>query len=177
MLPCTDAELLRSAKRLGTSFPYDLKVSIEDFSDHNNELTARLIRNADIYTLNRYATLVDGFDEDEKEKFKAVLSYVDRVFKDLGGLGSLAAATKIGSALDAFTYYPNAMCDEELGMTLLEEHDVPEELWEYFDSESYGEDFRADERGDFSADGYVGINDSQTLRNAMNQNQGLGGIQ
>lgn len=177
MLPCTDAELLRSAKRLGTSFPYDLKVSIEDFSDHNNELTARLIRNADIYTLNRYATLVDGFDEDEKEKFKAVLSYVDRVFKDLGGLGSLAAATKIGSALDAFTYYPNAMCDEELGMTLLDEHDVPEELWEYFDSESYGEDFRADEHGDFSADGYVGINDSQTLRNAMNQNQGMGGIQ
>ena len=177
MLPCTDAELLRSAKRLGTSFPYDLKVSIEDFSDHNNELTARLIRNADIYTLNRYATLVDGFDEDEKEKFKAVLSYVDRVFKDLGGLGSLSAATKIGSALDAFTYYPNAMCDDELGMSLLEEHDVPEELWEYFDSESYGEDFRADERGDFSADGYVGINDSQALRNAMNQNQGMGGIQ
>ena len=62
-------------------------------------------------------------------------------------------------------------------MTLLEEHDGPEELWEYFDSDSYGADFRADEHGDFSDDGYVGINDSLALRKAMNQNQDMGGIQ
>ncbi len=35
MLPCIDAELQRSARRLGSSFPYDLKVQIEDFTNHN----------------------------------------------------------------------------------------------------------------------------------------------
>ena len=177
MLPCTDTELLRSAKRLNTSFPYDLKVSIEDFKDHNSDLISRLFKGADIYTLNRYANLVARFSDEKKEKFTAVLDYVNRSFLDLGGLGSLSAAVKIGNALEAFTYYPNAMDDEELGMTLLEEHDVPEELWQYFDSESYGEDFRKEERGDFSDSGYVGINDHQLLRQCMTQNQGMGGIE
>lgn len=177
MLPCTDTELLRSAKRLNTSFPYDLKVSIEDFKDHNSDLISRLFKGADIYTLNRYANLVARFSDEKKEKFTAVLDYVNRSFLDLGGLGSLSAAVKIGNALEAFTYYPNAMDDEELGMTLLEEHDVPEELWQYFDSESYGEDFRKEERGDFSDSGYVGINDHYKLRQCMTQNQGMGGIE
>ena len=102
---------------------------------------------------------------------------MNRSFLDLGGLGSLSAAVKLGTALEAFTYYPNAMDDEELGMTLLEEHDVPEKLWQYFDSESYGEDFRKEERGDFSDSGYVGINDYQLLRQCMTQNQGMGGME
>ena len=179
MLPCTDEELLRSAKRLGTSFPYDLKVSIEDFCDHNNELVARLIKNADVYTLNNYAQVADRFDDDERDKFMNVLSYIDRSFRDVGGLGSLSAATRIGSNLEAFSFYPNVMCDDELGMTHLEEHDVPEELWEYFDTERYGEDIRNEENGQFTENGYVGICDHQLLRHCLtqNQSQGMGGIQ
>lgn len=177
MLPCDDAELQRSAKRLGTSFPYDLKVKIEDFTDHNDQLISRLVNSADIYTLNRYAALVDGFDGEEKEKYEAILNYVNKSFLDLGGLDSLSTAVKLGNAIEAFTYYPNAMDDHELGMTLLEEHDVPEGLWQYFDTESYGEDCRTKEHGDYSGCGYVGINDHQMLRNYMNQNQGMGGME
>ena len=177
MLPCTDEELLRSANRLGTSFPYDLKVSIEDFTDHNNELTAKLIKKSDIYTLNTFARVVDRFDDDEKDKFMTVLSYIDSLFKETGGLGSLSAAAKIGSNLEAFNFYPNVMCDEELGMTLLEEHDVPEDLWDYFDSERYGEDVRLEESGQFTENGYVGICDRQLLRHCLTQNQGMGGME
>lgn len=177
MLPCTDEELVRSANRLGTSFPYDLKVSIEDFTDHNNELTAKLIKKSDIYTLNTFARVVDRFDDDEKDKFMTVLSYIDSLFKETGGLGSLSAAAKIGSNLEAFNFYPNVMCDEELGMTLLEEHDVPEDLWDYFDSERYGEDVRLEESGQFTENGYVGICDRQLLRHCLTQNQGMGGME
>ena len=177
MLPCTDEELLRSANRLGTSFPYDLKVSIEDFNDHNNELAAKLIKKSDIYTLNTFARVVDRFDDDEKDKFMTVLSYIDSLFKETGGLGSLSAAAKIGSNLEAFNFYPNVMCDEELGMTLLEEHDVPEDLWDYFDSERYGEDVRLEESGQFTENGYVGICDRQLLRHCLTQNQGMGGME
>lgn len=102
MLPCTDEELVRSANRLGTSFPYDLKVSIEDFNDQNNELTAKLIKKSDIYTLNTFARVVDRFDDDEMDKFMTVLSYIDSLFKETGGLGSLSAAAKMGSNLEAF---------------------------------------------------------------------------
>ena len=178
MLPCTDEELQRSAKRLGTSFPYDLKVQIEDFSDHNNELIAKLIKKADVYTLNTYAHIVDRFDDDEMDKFINVLSYVDSSFRETGGLGSLSAANRIGSNIEAFSFYPNVMCDDDLGMTLLEEHDVPEELWEYFDTERYGEDIRYEENGQFTENGYVGICDHQLLRQCLtqNQNQGMGGM-
>ncbi len=176
MLPCTDEELLRSAKRLGTSFPYDLNVSVEDFSDHNSELTAKLIKKSDIYTLNTYAQVVDRFDDDEKDKFMNVLSYIDMSFKETGGLGSLTAAAKIGNNLEAFNFYPNVMCDEELGMTLLEEHDVPEELWDYFDSERYGEDVRKEENGQFTDNGYIGVCDHQLLRYCLTQSQGMGGM-
>ena len=176
MLPCTDEELLRSAKRLGTSFPYDLNVSIEDFSDHNNELIADLIKKADVYTLNTYARIVDRFDDDQKDKFTNVLSYVNRSFREIGGLGSLSAAARIGSNLEAFSFYPNVMGDDELGMTHLEEHEVPEELWDYFDTERYGEDIRNDENGEFTENGYVGICDHQLFRHCLTQNQGMGGI-
>ena len=179
MLPCTDAELLRSARRIGTSFPYDLGVQIEDFSDHNNELIAKLIKEADVYTLNTYAHIVDRFDDDEKDKFMNVLSYVDRSFRETGGLGSLSATSGIGSNLEAFSFYPNVMCDDDLGMTHLEEHDVPEELWDYFDTERYGEDIRNEENGQFTKEGYVGICDHQLFRHCVtqNQSQGMGGME
>ena len=177
MLPCTDAELQRSAMRLGAGSPHDPGVKVVDFNDHNSDLVARLIKHADIWSLNGYAALVDGFDADEKDKFMAVLSYADRSYKEVGGLGTLSAAVKIGGVLDVFTWYPNVMGDRELGATILEEREIPEDLWDYFDVERCGGDFRADENGDYSSDGYVGIDDSRVLRNAMSQNQGMGGIQ
>jgi len=176
MLPCTDEELLRSAKRLDSSFPYDLKVWIEDYSDHNNPLFERLIKEADIYTLNRYAKVVESFDEDENEKFRAVISYVDRSLIDDGGLDSLYSAAKIGESLEAFSFYPNVLCDEELGLTLLEENDVPEELWGYFDAERYGNDFCDEQTGEYTDDGYVGVSDYHKFRNCLSQNQGMGGM-
>lgn len=177
-LPCTDAELQRSAKRLGTSFPYDLKVKIEDTPLHTNDLVYGLMKKADVYTLNQFARLVDRFDEDKKEKFLAILDYVNRTFRDIGGLGSLDAATKIGGILHAFTFYPNALSDYELGHSVINERVFDEDLEEYLDFDRYGGDIRKKENGIFTDDGYIGLNDGNALRQALTQNndQGMGGI-
>ena len=177
-LPCSDAELQRSANRLGASFPYDLKVRIDDTPYHNNDLIYGLMKKADVYTLNKFARLIDGFDDDENEKYISVVSYVDRMFKDFGGLGSLDAATKLGGVLDAFTYIPEAKDDYELGHSIFSEHLVDEELEPYVDFARLGEDTRNNENGDFSDNGYIGLNDGEALRTQMAQkhSDGMGGL-
>jgi hypothetical protein len=173
MLPCTDAELLRSARRLGTSFPYDLKVQIEDFTNHNDPLISRLVTGADIYTLNRYASLTDRFDEDDMEKYLTAVGYVDRYF---GGVRDLRNAVDIGERLGSFSFYPNAMSYEELGQSLLNEQDVPEELHGYFDTEKYGEDYLGEQAGRFTESGYIGIRDYDAVRPLLQQTAGMGGM-
>ena len=173
MLPCTDAELLRSARRLGTSFPYDLKVQIEDFTNYNDPLISRLVTGADIYTLNRYACITDRFDEDDMEKYLTAIGYVDRYF---GGVRDLRNAVDIGERLDSFSFYPNAMSYEELGRSLLDEQDVPEELHGYFDTGKYGEDYLGEQAGRFTENGYIGIRDYDAVRPLLQQTGGMGGI-
>ena len=173
MLPCTDAELQRSARRLGTSFPYDLKVQIEDFTNHNDPLISRLVTGADIYTLNRYACITDRFDEDDMEKYLTAIGYVDRYF---GGVRDLRNAVDIGERLGSFSFYPNAMSDEELGRSLLDEQDVPEELHGYFDTGKYGEDYLGEQAGRFTENGYIGIRDYDAVRPLLQQTGGMGGI-
>ena len=173
MLPCTDAELQRSARRLGTSFPYDLKVQIEDFTNHSDPLISRLVTGADIYTLNRYACITDRFDEDDMEKYLTAIGYVDRYF---GGVRDLRNAVDIGERLDSFSFYPNAMSDEELGRSLLDEQDVPEELHGYFDTGKYGEDYLGEQAGRFTENGYIGIRDYDAVRPLLQQTGGMGGI-
>ena len=173
MLPCTDAELQRSARRLGTSFPYDLKVQIEDFTNHNDPLISRLVTGADIYTLNRYACITDRFDEDDMEKYLTAIGYVDRYF---GGVRDLRNAVDIGERLGSFSFYPNAMSYEELGRTLLDEQDVPEELHGYFDTEKYGEDYLGEQVGRFTENGYIGIRDYDAVCPLLQQTGGMGGM-
>ena len=173
MLPCTDAELQRSARRLGTSFPYDLKVQIEDFTNHSDPLISRLVTGADIYTLNRYACITDRFDEDDMEKYLTAIGYVDRYF---GGVRDLRNAVDIGERLDSFSFYPNAMSDEELGRSLLDEQDVPEELHGYFDTGKYGEDYLGEQAGRFTENGYIGIRDYDAVCPLLQQTGGMGGM-
>ncbi len=172
-LPCSDEELLRAAKRLNTSFPYDLKVRIEDAKDCSSELIDKLIEGADVCTLNRYARLIDGFIPDIRDKYMAALSYVDKTFEDTGGLRSLDAAVKIGGALHAFSYYPNAMSDYELGCSAARDR-LPDESFEvYFDFERYGRDLRMKQDGVFSEDGYVGLRDGNALRQQLTQKNSM----
>ena len=174
LLPCSDAELLRSAERLGTSFPYDLGVRIEDTQFHNDEKIMALLKRSDINTLNRFARLCNGFSNEENEAFGCVIDYL---YANYGGPGDLRNLVKIGEHLDAFTVFPNATDDYELGMSVLDGYAVPEEIEEYFDAERLGEDTRLAEGGRFSENGYVGINDMSELRPYLEQNRGMGGIQ
>lgn len=171
-LPCSDAELMRAARRLGTSFPYDLKVTVEDTSFSNAELD-KLLDNTDIYTMNEFARLMDSFDETETDKYLTVIGYMESQF---GVSGDLKKIVRFGKNLDAFTHYANAMCNEDLGNTLLEEHDVPEDMWDYFDAERYGEDVCKTEHGHFTGNGYVGINNFAEIKPCLEQNDGMGGM-
>ena len=172
-LPCSDEELQRSARRLNTSFPYDLSVTIDDTSFRNDE-AMKWIRDEDVFTLNRYAQLLDGLGDEETDRF---LSAVDFANQYLGGVNDLQTAVKIGTSLHAFTLYPNVMCDEDLGATLLGEYDVPEELWEFIDKERLGKHFRENESGRYTDKGYVGVNDWSAIRQYLKPKEGMGGIE
>ena len=172
-LPCSSAELMRAARRLGTSFPYDLNVTIEDTNFKNDELM-KLPDGSDINTMNGFARLLDRFGEGDIEKFLAVLDYVDKYF---GGTGDLRNVVRIGDNIHAFTFYPNAMGYEELGWTLLEEQDVPEDLYKYFNAEAYGEDYLGEQAGRFTERGYVGINDYPRIKNCLRMTDGMGGME
>ena len=172
-LPCSNVELLRAAKRLGSAFPYDLEVTIEDTTLKNKELM-RLTNGADINTLNSFAKILDRFGEGDIEKLLAVLDYVDKYF---GGIGDLRNVVRIGDNIHAFTFYPNAMGYEELGWTLLEEQDIPEELHKYFNAEVYGEDYLGEQAGRFTERGYVGINDYPRIKNCLRMTDGMGGME
>ena len=172
-LPCSSSELMRAAKRLGTSFPYDLKVTIEDTNFKNDELM-KLPDGSDVNTLNSFARLLDRFGDGDIEKYLAVLDYVDKYF---GGVGDLRNAVRIGDNIHAFTFYPNAMGYEELGWTLLEEQDIPEALHKYFNAEVYGEDYLGEQAGRFTECGYVGINDYSRVKNCLYMTDGMGGME
>ena len=172
-LPCSDEELLRAAHRLNTSFPYDLNITIEDTSLRNDALMNWAALATDIYELNSFARLIDRMDEDDTERYLMVLDYVDRY---CGGVGELRNVVRIGQSLSAFSVYPNAMCDAEIGMTLLGEYDVPEELWEFFDAERFGEQFRNKESGQFTENGYIGINNREEIKNCLRQTEETDGM-
>ena len=172
-LPCSDSELQRSAKRLHASSPYGLVFEIDDFGLSGDKLLDKLVRGADICTLNKFAELLERFDEDETDKFSAVLSYVNSSVVRLNGLND---AVRIGGNLDAFSFYPNALSDEELGWSALSPYNVPDELLEYFDAERYGSERRLKESGQYTENGYVGVKNPAVLKNCLSQNQGMGGI-
>jgi hypothetical protein len=65
---------------------------------------------------------------------------------------------------------------EELGWTLLEEQDIPEDLYKYFNAEIYGEDYLGEQAGRFTERGYVGINDYPRIKNCLRMTDGMGGI-
>ena len=173
LLPCFDEELQRAANRLNSSFPYDLKVSIDLIKNNDEAVLSELVNSADICTLNDFAHLMNGFDTKETEKYLASLRYVKQ---HLGSIGNLRNAIRLGYSQEAFSFYPNVMCNEDLGYTLLEEHDVPEELWEYFDVERYGEEMCEQEFGEMSDNGYIGINDYTTVSHCLTQNHEMGGM-
>ena len=173
MLPVKDREIERALKRLGADSAGSVDVVLEETTAGVDDEVEEMMRSSDVFTINRFSKAFDKLKGDETDHLYAAAEWVKAAAEMNIDLNKLA---DIAENLDAFTFYPNALSSDEIGMTLLEEHQVPEDLWDYFDTERCGEDFIAKEQGRFTSRGYVGVNDFDTVQKLIGFDQSMGGM-
>ena len=123
------------------------------------ELYAHFSEYESIDELNYLVSLLSEMDENDLEKFEAVLDTGEHS-------GSVKELINLTQNLDCFEFYSGITSEEELGRMYIQEFDaipIPEHLIDYIDYEAYGRDVRINEGGSFSGNGYVFDNNSSFI--------------
>ena len=139
-LPATDEEISEAMKKIGINEEYE-EFFITDYESEIPGLKVHEYEN--IEKLNEMAEELESLEEYELEKIAAIIDYTDY---------ELAA---IIENVDDYQFYPGVSSDEELGYEYAEMLNVPEELENYIDWETYGRECRLSEGGAFVTGGYV----------------------
>ncbi|MCL2565875.1 MAG: antirestriction protein ArdA [Defluviitaleaceae bacterium] len=105
--------------------------------------------------LNYLASLLEGMHKWELAKFEGLVVYSDNSgAKDL---------INLAQNLECYEYYPDVKDYDDLGHYLIDElgfEEIPERLVNYFDYESYAEDYVSYEGGEFVDSGFIYRNDA-----------------
>ena len=135
------------------------EIFITDYDGDMPELYANFGEYESIDELNYLASLLSEMDENDLEKFEAVLDTGEHS-------GSVKELINLTQNLDCFEFYSGITSEEELGRMYIQEFDaipIPEHLIDYIDYEAYGRDVRINEGGSFSGNGYVFDNNSSFI--------------
>ena len=135
------------------------EIFITDYDGDMPELYANFSEYESIDELNYLASLLSEMDENDLEKFEAVLDTGEHS-------GSVKELINLTQNLDCFEFYSGITSEEELGRMYIQEFDaipIPEHLIDYIDYEAYGRDVRINEGGSFSGNGYVFDNNSSFI--------------
>ena len=135
------------------------EIFITDYDGDMPELYSGFGEYESIDELNYLASLLSEMDENDLEKFEAVLDTGEHS-------GSVKELINLTQNLDCFEFYSGITSEEELGRMYIQEFDaipIPEHLIDYIDYEAYGRDVRINEGGSFSGNGYVFDNNSSFI--------------
>ena len=149
--PTTTEEVQALLKRIGIDGVRYEEIFITDYDGDMPELYANFGEYESIDELNYLASLLSEMDENDLEKFEAVLDTGEHS-------GSVKELINLTQNLDCFEFYSGITSEEELGRMNIQEFDaipIPEHLIDYIDYEAYGRDVRINEGGSFSGNGYV----------------------
>ena len=149
--PTTTEEVQALLKRIGIDGVRYEEIFITDYDGDMPELYSGFGEYESIDELNYLASLLSEMDENDLEKFEAVLDTGEHS-------GSVKELINLTQNLDCFEFYSGITSEEELGRMYIQEFDaipIPEHLIDYIDYEAYGRDVRINEGGSFSGNGYV----------------------
>lgn len=157
-LPAEEDTIDALYKRIGIDFDepnedgiwYE-EIFIADYEWGNDfdDLEVRIDEYSNLEELNEFAEELERAYENEGNKLLAALEFdVCRSLSDL---------TDIIDNIDDFIYYEHIGSDRELGEEYFQwwASSIPNEIVDYFDFESYGEDCRCNEGGVFTNYGYI----------------------
>ncbi len=139
-LPATDEEISEAMKKIGINEEYE-EFFITDYESEVPGLKVHEFEN--IEKLNEMAEELESLDEYELEKIAAIIDYTGYELAE------------IIDNVDDYQFYPGVSSDEELGCEYAEMLNVPEELENYIDWETYGRECMLSEGGAFVTGGYV----------------------
>lgn len=157
--PTTTEEVQALLKRIGIDGVRYEEIFITDYDGDMPELYSGFGEYESIDELNYLASLLSEMDENDLEKFEAVLDTGEHS-------SSVKELINLTQNLDCFEFYSGITSEEELGRMYIQEFDaipIPEHLIDYIDYEAYGRDVRINEGGSFSGNGYVFDNNSSFI--------------
>ena len=157
--PTTTEEVQALLKRIGVDNIQYEEIFIADYDGDLPELNACLGEYESIDELNHLAHLLSDLEQDELEKFEAVIDSGEYT-------GSVKDLINLTQNLDCFDFEPGIKSDEELGRLYVLDFgavQVPESLIDYIDYEAFGRDARINDSGYYAPGGYVHNNRSNFI--------------
>ena len=136
--PATTEELQSLLKRIGVDGVRYEEIFITSFDGDVLGLHEHLGEYEDLDELNHLAHLLSDLEQDELEKFEAVIDSGEYT-------GSVKDLINLTQNLDCFDFEPGIISDEELGRLYVLDFgavQVPESLIDYIDYEAFGRDAR-----------------------------------
>jgi len=150
-LPASTKDVQALLKQIGVDGVRYEEIFITDYEMDIPGLYDCLGEYESIDELNYLASLLEGLDTGDMERFAAAVEYGEHT-------GSVKDLINLAQNLDCYDFYPGVRDEEDLGHIYIEDMDaleVPEHLRNYIDYEAYGRDVALDEDGHFTKDGYV----------------------
>lgn len=157
--PATTEELQSLLKRIGVDGVRYEEIFITSFDGDVLGLHEHLGEYEDLDELNHLAHLLSDLEQDELEKFEAVIDAGEYT-------GSVKDLINLTQNLDCFDFEPGIKSDEELGRLYVLDFgavQVPESLIDYIDYEAFGRDARINDSGHYAPGGYVHNNRSNFI--------------
>jgi antirestriction protein ArdC len=153
-MPTTAEQLHKAMNRIGITAENSQDFFINGFANTEQQpfdVPLSVIQSAGIDELNYFGKLLEMQRDEDRDKFAAAVTLGEYA-------GSVKDLINLAQNLDCYWIYPTIQDEEAYGHYLIDELDeleLPEAAKNYFMYEEYGRDAVKNDRGIFTAQGYI----------------------
>ena len=153
-MPTTAEQLHKAMNRIGITAENSQDFFINGFANTEQQpfdVPLSVIQSAGIDELNYFGKLLEMQRDEDRDKFAAAVTLGEYA-------GSVKDLINLAQNLDCYWIYPSIQDEEAYGHYLIDELDeleLPEAAKNYFMYEEYGRDAVKNDRGIFTAQGYI----------------------